>query len=94
MNVLNEKRVSLWKCREFGLGMWHRKEKQTAVVWTCLPFSRSGQNYLAKHSERGKKKDHKKIKRWEDNIREWTSLELAKSQRQWGTEKKSGGNWL
>ena len=32
----------------------HRKETQTAVVWTCLPFIRSGQN-LARHSERGKK---------------------------------------
>ena len=26
-----------------------------AVVWTCLPFVRSGQNNLARHSERGKK---------------------------------------
>ena len=33
----------------------HRKETQTAVVWTCLPFIRSGQNHLAGHSERGKK---------------------------------------
>ena len=32
-----------------------RKETQTAVVWTCLPFIRSGQNHLARHSERGKK---------------------------------------
>ena len=32
-----------------------RKEKQTAVVWSCLPFIRSGQNDLARHSERGKK---------------------------------------
>ena len=31
------------------------KETQTAVVWTCLPFIRSGQNHLARHSERGKK---------------------------------------
>ena len=31
------------------------KETQTAVVWPCLPFIRSGQNHLAKHSERGKK---------------------------------------
>ena len=30
-------------------------ETQTAVVWSCLPFIRSGQNHLAKHSERGKK---------------------------------------
>ena len=33
----------------------HRKETQTAVVWSCFPFIRSGQNYLARHSERGKK---------------------------------------
>ena len=32
-----------------------RKETQTAVVWSCFPFIRSGQNYLARHSERGKK---------------------------------------
>ncbi len=32
-----------------------RKETQTAVVWPCLPFIRSGQNHLARHSERGKK---------------------------------------
>ena len=31
------------------------KEMQTAVVWSCLPFIRSGQNHLARHSERGKK---------------------------------------
>ena len=33
----------------------HRKETQTAVVWSCLPFIRSGQNHLARHSERGEK---------------------------------------
>ena len=32
-----------------------RKETQTAVVRSCLPFIRSGQNHLARHSERGKK---------------------------------------
>ena len=26
-----------------------------AVVWSCLPFIRSGQNHLARHGERGKK---------------------------------------
>ena len=25
------------------------------MVWSCLPFIRSGQNHLAKHSERGRK---------------------------------------
>ena len=33
----------------------HRKEMQTTVVWSCLLFIRSGQNHLARHSERGKK---------------------------------------
>ena len=33
----------------------HRKETQTAVVWSCLPFIRSGQNHHARHSETGKK---------------------------------------
>ena len=33
----------------------HCKETQTAVVWSCLPFVRSGQNHLARHSESGKK---------------------------------------
>ena len=32
-----------------------RKEMQTAVVWSCLPFIKSGQIHLARHSERGKK---------------------------------------
>ena len=32
-----------------------RKEMQTAAVWSCFPFIRSGQNHLARHSERGKK---------------------------------------
>ena len=33
----------------------HQKEMQTAVVWSCLPFIRSGKNHLARHSERRKK---------------------------------------
>ena len=31
------------------------KKTQTAVVWSCFPFIRSGQNHLARHSERGTK---------------------------------------
>ena len=27
-----------------------RKETHAAVIWTCLPFIRSGQNHLARHS--------------------------------------------
>ena len=53
---------------------------QTEVVWTCLPFIRSGQNHLARHSERGRRQGRQR-KRLEDNIREWTGLKFAKSQR-------------
>ena len=31
------------------------KKTQTAVVWSYLPFIWFGQNYHARHSERGKK---------------------------------------
>ena len=31
------------------------KETQTTVVWSYFPFIRSGQNHLARHSERRKK---------------------------------------
>ena len=58
----------------------HCKEMQTAVVWSCFPFIRSGQNHFARHSERGKK-TRLTEKRGEDNIREWTGLEFGKSQR-------------
>ena len=32
----------------------HCKDSQTAVVWSCLPFIRSGQNHLARHSRKRK----------------------------------------
>ena len=53
------------------------KETQTAVVWSCFLFIRSGQSHLVKHSERGK--------RWEDNIREWTGQSSASPRGQWRT---------
>ena len=33
----------------------HHKQMQMKVVWTCLPFIRSGQNHLARDCEREKK---------------------------------------
>ena len=55
------------------------------MEWTCLPFIRSGQNHLARHSGRGKMtgqtEKKKKKKKVEDNIREWTGLDFTKSQR-------------
>ena len=52
---------------------------------------RSGQNHLARHSERGKKTRQRK--RWEDNIRERTGLEFSKSQRA-VENRENGENWL
>ena len=49
------------------------------MVWTCLPFIRSGQKHLARHSEREKKtRQGRQRKRWKDNIREWTGLDFGK----------------
>ena len=33
----------------------YAREMQTAVVWSCSPFIRSGQNHLARHSQKGEK---------------------------------------
>ena len=41
--------------RTTGRPFGHCKETQTAVVWSCLPFVRSRQDHLARHSEKGKK---------------------------------------
>ena len=57
----------------------HRKETQTAVVWSCFPFIRCGQTILQGTLKGGRIQGREK-KRWEDNIREWTGLEFAKSQ--------------
>ena len=54
-----------------------KRRKLQCYGTLCLPFIRSGQNHLARHSERGKKTRQTE----EDNIREWTGLEVAKSQR-------------
>ena len=56
------------------------KEMQTAVVWSCLPFIRSGQTIL-QGTVKGGRRQGRQRKRWEDNIRKWTGLELTKSQR-------------
>ena len=58
----------------------HRKERQTAVVWSCLPSIRSGQNHLAGNSERGKKtrQTEEEVGREHQGM---DSLEFAKSQR-------------
>ena len=50
------------------------------MVWTCLPFIRSGQN-LARRSEKWKKARQTEEEVARQHIREWTGLEFAKSQR-------------
>ena len=60
----------------------HHKETKTEVVFTCLPFIRSGQNRIARHSWGGReRRQGRQKKRWEDIIREWKDLEFTKSQR-------------
>ena len=51
-----------------------------AVVWSCFPFIRSGQNHL-QGTVKGGRRQGRQRKRWADNMREWTGLEFAKSQR-------------
>ena len=43
---------------------------------------------------KGGRRQGRRRKRWEDNIREWTGLEFAKSQRAVENRGKNGGNWL
>ena len=69
----------------------HRKETQTAVVWSCLAFIRSGQNHLARHSERGKKtRQTEEGGKTSGNGQTWSLPSLGG---QWRTG-KNGGNWL
>ena len=70
-----------------------RKETQTAGVWSCFPFIRSGQNHLARHSEREKEDKADKGrggKTTSGNGQAWSS---ASSRGQWRTE-KNRENWL
>ena len=69
-----------------------RKETQTAVVWPCFPFIRSGQNHLARHSEKEKTRQDGASggKTTSGNGQAWSS---ASCRGQWRTG-KNGGNGL
>ena len=58
----------------------HRKETQTAVVRSCFRFIRSAKTIL-QGTVKGGRRQGRQRKKWEDNIREWTGLDFAKSQR-------------
>ena len=49
--------------------------------WSCLPFIRSSQKTILQSTVKGGRRQGRQKKRWEDNIRKWTGLEFAKSQR-------------
>ena len=70
----------------------HRKEMQTAMVWSGFLFIRSGQNHLASTVKWGRRQGRQR-KRWEDNIREWTGPEFSKPQRA-VENRENGENWL
>ena len=57
-----------------------RKETQTAVVWSCLCSSGLAKTIL-QGTVKGGRRQGRQRKRWEDNIRKWTGLQFAKSQR-------------
>ena len=65
----------------------HGEEMQTAVAWSCLSFIKS----ILQGTAKGGRRQGRQRKRWEDNIREWTGLVFAKSQRAVET---NGGNCL
>ena len=71
----------------------HCKETQTAVVWSCLPFIRSGQNHLARHiggGEEDKADRGRGGKTTSGNGQAWNSPN-PRGQRRTG---KNGENWL
>ena len=78
----------------------HRKETQSAGVWSCFPFIRSGQNHLARHRERGKK-----TRRTEEDVgRQHQGMDKPgvrqvpegswKKKLEGSWTGKNGGNWL
>ena len=57
----------------------NRKETQTAVVWSCLRSTGLAKTILHGVVKGGTRQGRQR-KRLEDNIREWTGLDFAKSQ--------------
>ena len=50
------------------------------MVWSYLPFIRSGQNIFQGTVKRGRRQGRQR-KSLEDNFRKWTGLEFVKSRR-------------
>ena len=69
--------------------------KRRKLQWYGHVFCSSGLvKTILQGTVKGGRRQGRQRKRWEDNIREWTGLEFARSQRaQWRTGKNEG-NWL
>ena len=69
------------------------KRRKPAVVLTCFPFIRSGQNHLARHSERGKKtrQTEEEVGRQHQGMDRPGVRQVPEGS---GEQRKSGGNWL
>ena len=78
-------RGRVWKALAGNRTTWRLPDhgKETPIY----RFIRSGQNHFVRHSETGKKTRQTK-KGWENNIREWTDLEVTKPQRAVGEQGK------
>ena len=71
----------------------HFKETQAAVVWSCVPFIRSGQNHLSRHSERGKKtrQTEEEVGRQHQGMDRPGVRQVPEGSVE---QEKNGGNWL
>ena len=59
-----------------------KTSRQAAVVWSCFPFIRSGQNHLARHSTvKGEEDKADRGRGGKTTSGKWTDLEFSKSQR-------------
>ena len=68
--------------------------KRRKLLWHGHVSRSSGlANTIVQSTVKGGRRQGRQRKRWEDNIREWTGLEFAKSQRAM-ENRKNGGNWL
>ena len=63
-----------------------REETQTEMVWTCLPFIRSGQNHPARHSEGGKKTRQTEKEVGKTTLGNGQALSSPSPRGQWRTE--------
>ena len=68
--------------------------KRRKLQWYGHGFRSSGlAKTILQSTVKGGRRQGRQKKRWEDNIREWTDLEFARSQRA-VENRKNGGNWL